>query len=101
MITDMLLDDDYFTIYYFFPTYKVSKNKTNELFQFQYFYPKLFLQVSQYTRIYLSGYRHTTISLICMSAYKASAARCHLDHQATSGQPAIRALPWPLWEGSP
>ena len=38
------------------------------------------------------GYRHTTISLIYMSAHKASAPRCHLDHQATSGQPAIRAL---------
>ena len=38
------------------------------------------------------GYCHTTISLIYMSAHKASAPRCHLDHQAASGQPAIRAL---------
>ena len=30
----------------------------------------------------MSGYRHTTISLICMSAHKASATRCHLEHQA-------------------
>ena len=43
----------------------------------------------------VSGYRHTTISLICMSAHKASATRCHLDHQATSGQPTIQALPCP------
>ena len=28
-----------------------------------------------------------------MSAHKASAARCHLEHQAWSRQPAIRALP--------
>ena len=33
------------------------------------------------------------ISLICMSAHKASAARWHVGHQATSGQPAIWALP--------
>ena len=32
------------------------------------------------------------ISLICMSTHKASASRWHLDHQATSGQPAIWAL---------
>ena len=41
----------------------------------------------------LSEYRHTTISLICMSTHKISTTRCHLEHQAWSGQPAIRALP--------
>ena len=40
----------------------------------------------------LSGYRHTTISLICMSTHKAMAARCLSYHQAASGQPAIWAL---------
>ena len=40
----------------------------------------------------MSGYRHTTISLICMSTHKATAARCLSYHQAASGQPAIRAL---------
>ena len=40
----------------------------------------------------LSGYRHTTISLICMSTHKAMATRCLSYHQAASGQPAIRAL---------
>ena len=40
----------------------------------------------------LSGYRHTTISLICMSTHKASTTRCHLEHQAWSGQPAIQVL---------
>ena len=34
------------------------------------------------------------IALICMSTHKASAARCHIEHQAWFGQPAIRALPW-------
>ena len=42
--------------------------------------------------MYLSEYHHTTISLICMSTHKASATRCHLEHQAWSGQPAIQAL---------
>ena len=32
------------------------------------------------------------VSLICKSDHKASAARCHLEHQATSRQPAIWAL---------
>ena len=40
----------------------------------------------------LSGHRHATISLICMSTHKATAARCLSDHQAAYGQPAIRAL---------
>ena len=40
----------------------------------------------------MSGYRHTMISLICMSTHKAVAARCLSYHQAASGQPAIRAL---------
>ena len=40
----------------------------------------------------LSGHRHATISLICMSTHKAMAARCLSDHQAAYGQPAIRAL---------
>ena len=40
----------------------------------------------------LLGYRHTTISLICMSTHKAMAARCLSYHQAVFGQPAIRAL---------
>ena len=40
----------------------------------------------------LSGYRHTTISLICMSIHKAMATRCLSYHQAASGQSAIRAL---------
>ena len=40
----------------------------------------------------LSGYRHTTISLICMSTHKAMAARCLSYHQAASGQHTIRAL---------
>ena len=35
---------------------------------------------------------HATISLICMSTHKATAARCLSYHQATYGQPAIRAL---------
>ena len=34
------------------------------------------------------------ISLICMSTYKASAAKCLHEHQTWSWQPAIRALPW-------
>ena len=38
------------------------------------------------------GHRHATISLICMSTHKATAARCLSNHQATYGQPAIRAL---------
>ena len=42
---------------------------------------------------YLSEYCHTTISLICMSTHKASAARCLSEHQAWSRQPAIWALP--------
>ena len=40
----------------------------------------------------MSGHRHATISLICMSTHKAMAARCLSDHQAAYGQPAIRAL---------
>ena len=40
----------------------------------------------------MSGHRHATISLICMSTHKAMAARCLSYHQATSRQPAIRAL---------
>ena len=40
----------------------------------------------------LSGHRHATISLICMSTHKAMAARCLSYHQAAYGQPAIRAL---------
>ena len=32
-------------------------------------------------------------SLICMGAHKASASRSHFEHQATSGKPAIWALP--------
>ena len=35
-----------------------------------------------------------SISLICMSTHKDSAARCLQEHQAWSGQPAIQALPW-------
>ena len=42
---------------------------------------------------FLSGYCHTTISLICMSPHKASATRCLCEHQAWSRQPAIWALP--------
>ena len=38
------------------------------------------------------GYRHTTISLICMSTHKAMAARCLSFHQAASRQHAIWAL---------
>ena len=38
------------------------------------------------------GVSHTTISLICMSTHKATAARCLSYHQATSGQPAIWTL---------
>ena len=38
------------------------------------------------------GHRHATISLICMSTHKATAARCLSYHQAAYGQPAIRAL---------
>ena len=38
------------------------------------------------------GYRHTTISLICMSTHKAMATRCLSYHQVASGQHAIRAL---------
>ena len=40
----------------------------------------------------VSGHRHATISLICMSTHKAMAARCLSNHQAAYGQPAIRAL---------
>ena len=40
----------------------------------------------------MSGHRHATISLICMSTHKAMAARCLSYHQAAYGQPAIRAL---------
>ena len=42
--------------------------------------------------LYLSGYRHTTISLICMSTHKATAASCLSYHQAASGQHTIQAL---------
>ena len=42
--------------------------------------------------LYMSGYRHTTISLICMSTHKAMATRCLSYHQAASRQHAIRAL---------
>ena len=45
-----------------------------------------------FQRLCLSGHRHATISLICMSTHKATAARCLSNHQATYGQPAIRAL---------
>ena len=38
------------------------------------------------------GHRHATISLICMSTHKATAARCLSYHQAAYGQPAIWAL---------
>ena len=38
------------------------------------------------------GHHHATISLICMSTHKATAARCLSNHQAAYGQPAIRAL---------
>ena len=40
----------------------------------------------------MSGHRHATISLICMSTHKAMAARCLSYHQAAYGQPAIWAL---------
>ena len=40
----------------------------------------------------MSGHCHATISLICMSTHKATAARCLSYHQAAYGQPAIRAL---------
>ena len=40
----------------------------------------------------LLGHRHATISFICMSTHKATAARCLSYHQATYGQPAIQAL---------
>ena len=40
----------------------------------------------------MSGHRHATISLICMSTHKAMAARCLSYHQAAYGQPAIRVL---------
>ena len=40
----------------------------------------------------LSGHCHATISLICMSTHKATAARCLSYHQVAYGQPAIRAL---------
>ena len=40
----------------------------------------------------VSGHRHATISLICMSTHKAMAARCLSYHQAAYGQPAIWAL---------
>ena len=40
----------------------------------------------------MSGHRHATISLICMSTHKAMAARCLSYHQAASRQPAIWAL---------
>ena len=43
-------------------------------------------------RVCTVGVSHTTISLICMSTHKAVAARCLSYHQATSRQPAIRAL---------
>ena len=38
------------------------------------------------------GYRHTMISLLCMSTHKAMVTRCLSYHQAASGQPAIWAL---------
>ena len=38
------------------------------------------------------GHCHATISLICMSTHKATAARCLSYHQAAYGQPAIWAL---------
>ena len=44
----------------------------------------------------VSGHRHATISLICMSTHKATAARCLSDHQATYGQPPSGHLPRPL-----
>ena len=40
----------------------------------------------------MSGHRHATISLICMSTHKAMAARCLSYHQTAYGQPAIQAL---------
>ena len=54
----------------------------------------MFKRLQMFTLIIMTllGYRHTTISLICMSTHKATAARCLSYHQATSGQPAIWAL---------
>ena len=43
------------------------------------------------SKLDVSGYRHTTSSLICMSTHKATAARCLSYHQATSGH-----LPRPI-----
>ena len=48
--------------------------------------------VSLYRQRGMSGHRHATISLICMSTHKATAARCLSYHQSTYGQPAIWAL---------
>ena len=50
------------------------------------------LEILSLPHYYLSGHRHATISLICMSTHKATAARCLSYHQAAYGQPAIRAL---------
>ena len=41
----------------------------------------------------MSGHRHATISLICMSTHKAMAARCLSRHQATYGQLPSGHLP--------
>ena len=51
-----------------------------------------FMSIELIWQWYLLGYRHTMISLICMSTHKASATKCHLEHQAWSGQQAIWAL---------
>ena len=43
----------------------------------------------------MSGHCYATISLICMSTHKATAARCISYHQATYGQPPSGHLPRP------
>ena len=48
--------------------------------------------ISEFWFVRVSGHRHATISLICMSTHKATATRCLSYHQAASGQPAIQAL---------
>ena len=48
-----------------------------------------------------SGHRHATISLICMSTHKATAARCFSYHQATYGQPRTARLPQPFKKARP
>ena len=79
--------------------YVVTSTRLNEseensyLLGNKYYYKYFELNLQQ---IFFSYCRDISIplsSLICMSAHKASAARCHLEHQAWSGQPAIQALP--------